>query len=134
MGQAQDPAVQFRLGFAGPLCGGGDLVGRGERVGGFLAAPQDVVPGGQRGGQGRGGGAAVRIAGYRFTRLRHGPFGGIMGISRCGGERDRQPGQGTGAQRSLSRVQRRGRLAEQRGRGVCRGVEVQVLGVQQRPG
>ena len=34
----------------------------------------------------------------------------------------------------VGRVQRRGRLAEQRGHGVSRGVEVEVLSVQQRRG
>ena len=64
VGQAQDAAVEFGLWFAGPLGRGDDLVGRGERVRGVLGTPQDVVPGGQRGGEGRGGGVRrVRIAG-----------------------------------------------------------------------
>ena len=63
VGQAQDAAVEFGLGFAGPLGRGDDVVGRGERVRGVLGAPQDVVPGGQRGGEGRGGGDSFRIAG-----------------------------------------------------------------------
>ena len=131
MGQAQDATIEFGLGIAGPLGRGDDLVGRGERVRGVLGAPQDVVPGGQRGGEGRGGGAPVRIPGYRLARVLHGPFGGIAGISRRGGERDRQAAQGAGAQGVVGRVQRRGRLAEQRGGGVRGGVEVEVLGVQQ---
>jgi hypothetical protein len=69
VGQAQDAAVEFGLGCAGPLGRGDDLVGRGERVRGILGAPQDEVPGGQRGGEGRGGGVLVRIAGCRFARV-----------------------------------------------------------------
>jgi hypothetical protein len=34
----------------------------------------------------------------------------------------------------IGRIQRRGRLAEQRGGGVRRGVEVEVLGVEQGRG
>ena len=84
VGQAQDAAVEFGLGFAGPLGRGDDLVGRGERVRGVLGAPQDVVPGGQRGGEGRGGGGSVRIvgiriAGHRLARVSHGPFGTYPG-------------------------------------------------------
>ena len=67
MGQAQDAAVQFGLGFAGPPGRGDDFAGRGERIGGILGTPQDVLPGGQRRGQGGGGRTAVRIAGVRIT-------------------------------------------------------------------
>ena len=78
--------------------------------------------------------AGVRIAGDRLARVSHGPFGSIPGVGRCGGERDRQPGQRAGPQRVVGGVQRRGRFAEQRGSGVRGGVEVEVLGVQQRRG
>ena len=63
VGQAQDAAVEFGLGFAGPPGRGDDLAGRGERIGGVLGTPQDVLPGGQRGGEGGGGRATIRIAG-----------------------------------------------------------------------
>ena len=74
VGQAQDAAVEFGLWRAGPLGRGDDGVGRGERVRGFLGAPQDIVPGGQRGGESRSGGdsfriARVRIAGDRCARV-----------------------------------------------------------------
>jgi hypothetical protein len=80
--------------------------------------------------------AAASWSGSRdaASRVEHGPFGRIPGLGWCGGERDRQAGQRAGAQRVVGRVQRRGRLAEQRGDGVRWGVEVEVLGVQQRRG
>src|SRR5207244_12038624 len=62
-------AIEFGLGIAGPLGRGDDLVRRGERVRGVLGAPQHVVPGGQRGGEGRGGGVPFGIAGCRFARV-----------------------------------------------------------------
>ena len=113
----QDAPVEFGLGLARPLGRGDNLVGRSERVRGVLAAPQDVVPGGQRGGEGRGGDGSVRIVGvriaaHRLARVSHGPFGTIPGISRCGGERHRQPGQRAGPQRVIGRAQCRGRFAE----------------------
>src|SRR6185437_10219661 len=91
VGQAQDAAVEFGLGFARLLRRGDDLVGRGERFGGFLAAPPDVVPGSQRGGQG-GGRAVVLVPGYRCPRVLNGVIGGGPGGGGLGGDRDGQPG------------------------------------------